>query len=147
MVSEPRNDVHVLLVEDNPGDIDLVKDALARFSSRPTLEVATDGSRALALLLSGERKRLPDLILLDLNVPKTDGREVLAAIRADERTTHIPVIVLSSSNAERDLMQAYRLHANCFITKPADIDAFFRMFELIEQFWLKLVKLPAPVTT
>lgn len=136
--------IHILLVEDNPGDVDLAKEALTQFKTPHTLHVASDGAQALEFLAgpAGGATRLPDLILLDLNLPKTDGREVLAIIKNDERLGHIPVIVLSSSHAERDMQQAYRLHANCFLTKPTDIGLFFAMFELIERFWLQLVKLP-----
>lgn len=144
-MSEAHNGcIHILLVEDNAGDIDLAKDALRQFKTRHTLHVASDGARALEVLFDPEQsaKDLPDLILLDLNLPKIDGREILATIKSDERLSHIPVIVLTSSNAERDLQQAYRLHANCYLTKPTDVGQFFAMFELIERFWLQLVKLP-----
>jgi two-component system, chemotaxis family, response regulator Rcp1 len=143
--------IHILLVEDNPGDVDLAKEALRLFKTPYTLHVASDGARALEFLESEHTAgRLPDLILLDLNLPRTDGREVLATIKNDERLGHIPVIVLTSSNAERDLRQAYQLHANCFLTKPADVELLFAMFEQIERFWLQLVKLPprlAPAIT
>jgi CheY-like chemotaxis protein len=142
-----REEVHILLVEDNDGDIDLVKEALARFTVPHKLTVITDGESALQSLApvrAGDDGRLPDLVLLDLNIPRRDGREVLAGIKGNERTAHIPVIVLTSSGAERDRLQAYRLHANCFITKPSDVDSFFEMFRLIEQFWLNLVELPPP---
>ena len=144
-MSPARNGgIHILLVEDNPGDVDLAKDALRQFTTPHTLHVASDGAQALQFLSDAARsvEDLPHLILLDLNLPRTDGREVLAVIKGDERLGHIPVIVLTSSNAERDLQQAYRLHANCFLTKPSDVEQFFAMFELIERFWLQLVKLP-----
>ena len=136
--------VEILLIEDNEGDIDLVTDAMSRFTVPHRLQVAHDGEQALAALLGprANHATLPQLILLDLNIPKIDGREVLASIKADERTRHIPVIVLTSSGAERDLLNAYRLYANCFITKPTEVESFFAMFELIERFWLMLVKLP-----
>jgi two-component system, chemotaxis family, response regulator Rcp1 len=136
--------IHILLVEDNPGDVDLAREALGQFKTPHTLRVASDGAQALEFLFEPEGSApVPDLILLDFNLPKTDGRELLAIIKNDERLGHIPVIVLTSSNAERDMQQAYRLHANCFLTKPTDIGLLFAMFELIERFWLQLVKLPS----
>jgi len=135
--------IQILLVEDNPGDVDLAKEALEQFKTPHTLRVASDGTQALEFLFESEGGTgVPDLILLDLNLPKTDGREVLAIIKKDERLGSIPVIILSSSNAERDMRQAYQLHANCFLTKPTEIGVFFAMFEEIERFWLQLVKLP-----
>jgi two-component system, chemotaxis family, response regulator Rcp1 len=135
--------IQILLVEDNPGDVDLAKEALEQFQTPHTLRVASDGTQALEFLFDSEGGTgVPDLILLDLNLPKTDGREVLAIIKKDERLGSIPVIILSSSNAERDMAQAYQLHANCFLTKPTEIGVFFAMFEEIERFWLQLVKLP-----
>jgi CheY-like chemotaxis protein len=135
--------IHILLVEDNLGDVDLAKEALGQFKTPYTLRVASDGEQALEFLFESDSgKGGPDLILLDLNLPKTDGREVLAIIKNDERLGSIPVIILTSSNAERDIQQAYQLHANCFLTKPTEIEVFFAMFEEIERFWLQLVNLP-----
>jgi CheY-like chemotaxis protein len=137
--------IEILLVEDNPGDARLTREALAMSTIRHQLHHARDGEEAMAFLRREPpfaNAPQPDLILLDLNLPKTDGREVLAIIKNDERLGYIPVIVLTSSNAERDIRQAYELHANCFLTKPTDIGLLFAMFELIERFWLQLVKLP-----
>lgn len=136
--------IDILLIEDNEGDVDLVSDAMSRFAIAHRLHVANDGEQALDALLGSRAGQgtAPQLILLDLNIPKIDGRQVLASIKSDDRTRHIPVIVLTSSDADHDLLHAYRSYANCFITKPTDIDAFFAMFDLIERFWLKLVKLP-----
>jgi two-component system, chemotaxis family, response regulator Rcp1 len=154
MIHAMNGSINILLVEDNPGDVDLAKDALEQFKTPHTLHIASDGAQALELLFGSERAAehrpnparpgpaLPDLILLDLNLPKIDGREVLAIIKKDERLCQIPIIVLTSSNAEHDLLRAYRSHANCFLTKPADLELFFAMFAQIERFWLELVKLP-----
>lgn len=135
-----KEPVHILLVEDNAGDVDLVKVAMAQFSVPYTLDVQPDGELAIAALGSG--RRLPDLMILDLNVPKMDGRAVLAAIKRAEETRHIPVLVFTSSTAERDLLEAYRAHANCCLTKPPSVKAFLEVFALIERFWLQLVRLP-----
>jgi CheY-like chemotaxis protein len=140
-----RAALEVLLVEDNPGDIRLTREAFREKGIPATLRVARDGMEALAVLRrEGEHRsgRLPDLILLDLNLPKKDGREVLAEIKADPALRHIPVIVLTSSEAEQDIAKAYDLHANCFVTKPADLDQFFHVFDAIGEFWLETVKLP-----
>jgi chemotaxis family two-component system response regulator Rcp1 len=155
MIQSLDGDFNILLVEDNPGDVDLAKDALELFKTPHTLHIASDGALALEFLFAFERGAAnlpnpigPDLILLDLNLPKIDGREVLATIKKNERLGKIPVIVLTSSNAEHDLLQAYGSHANCYLTKPADLELFFAMFAEIERFWLQLVKLPtrlAPV--
>ena len=130
----------VLLVEDNPGDVDLVLDALRDSQLAPRVTVAVDGVDALAQLRAGSD--LPDLILMDLNLPKKDGRAVLREMKADARLRQIPIVMLSSSAAERDVADTYELGANCFVTKPADVDDFFAAVRAIEQFWLKLVKLP-----
>ena len=129
--------MNLLIVEDNPGDVDLIRDALR--SSRVTFKVATDGVVALEMLREGAR---PDMVLLDLNLPRKDGRAVLAEIKSDPSLLQIPVVVLSSSEADRDLLEVYRLHGNCFMTKPVDLDDFQRVVQGIEQFWLRMVKLP-----
>ena len=133
-----RESSQILLVEDNPGDIDLVKEALGQFETPPQLKVVSNGGAALEIL----REFLPDMILLDLNIPGIDGREVLSAVKQDDRMRHIPVVVLTSSSAERDLIYAYQCHANCFITKPGDVEEFFRTFKALEQFWFSVVTLP-----
>jgi two-component system, chemotaxis family, response regulator Rcp1 len=138
--------VQILLVEDNPGDVRLTREALKEAKFRNTLQVVGDGVEALAYLrqqgqYSGAVR--PHLIMLDLNLPRMDGREVLAAIKKDEDLRRIPVVVLSSSEAESDIARAYELHANCYVTKPVDIDHFLTVVKSIEEFWVEIVKLPA----
>ena len=138
--------VEILLVEDNPGDVRLTREALREGKVRNNLAVAADGVEAIAYLRKeGEHAKAvrPDLILLDLNLPRKDGREVLAEIKADPALRHIPVVVLTSSQAEEDIVRAYDLHANCYVTKPVDLDQFIRVVESIEDFWFTIVKLPA----
>jgi chemotaxis family two-component system response regulator Rcp1 len=137
--------VEILLVEDNPGDVRLTREALREGKVRNNLSVAADGVEAIAFLRKeGEHAGAvrPDLILLDLNLPRKDGREVLEEIKADPSLRHIPVVVLTSSQAEEDIVRAYDLHANCYVTKPVDLDQFIRVVESIEDFWFTIVKLP-----
>ena len=137
--------VEILLVEDNPGDVRLTQEALREGKVRNNLSVAADGVEAIAYLRrEGEYADAvrPDLILLDLNLPRKDGREVLEEIKADPALRHIPVVVLTSSQAEEDIVRAYDLHANCYVTKPVDLDQFIRVVESIEDFWFTIVKLP-----
>jgi two-component system, chemotaxis family, response regulator Rcp1 len=137
--------VEILLVEDNPGDVRLTREALREGKVRNNLAVAVDGVEAIAYLRkAGEYVNAvrPDLILLDLNLPRKDGREVLEEIKADPALRHIPVVVLTSSQAEEDIVRAYDLHANCYVTKPVDLDQFIRVVESIEDFWFTIVKLP-----
>jgi CheY-like chemotaxis protein len=135
----------VLLVEDNTGDVRLTQEALREGRVLNRLSVAADGVEALAFLRReagfGDAPR-PDVILLDLNLPKKDGREVLREIKADERLRQIPVIVLTTSKAEEDILRSYKLHANCYITKPVDFGQFIGVVRSVEDFWLCLVKLP-----
>lgn len=137
--------VEILLVEDNPGDVRLTREALKEGKVRNNLSVVTDGVEALAYLRRegkyAEAVR-PDLILLDLNLPRRDGREVLAEIKADTRLRLIPVVILTSSQAEQDIARAYDLHANCYVTKPVDLDQFIKVVNSIEDFWFAIVKLP-----
>jgi len=137
--------IEILLVEDNPGDVRLTREALEDGKVCNNMCVVNDGVEALAYL-RGEGKYAsaphPDLILLDLNLPKKDGREVLAEIKADEVLKRIPVVVLTTSQAEQDILKAYDLHANCYITKPVDLDQFIMVVKSIEDFWLTIVKLP-----
>jgi len=138
--------IEILLVEDNPGDARLTLEAFKEGKVSNNLTVMGDGVEALAYLRRQGRyanSAQPDLILLDLNLPKTYGREVLAEIKADEHLMKIPVIVLTTSAAEEDIARAYTRHANCYITKPVDLDQFLRVVQSIESFWLTLVKLPA----
>ncbi len=139
--------VEILLVEDNPGDVRLTIEALHESKVRNTLSVASDGVEALAFLRREGRHRdapRPDLILLDLNLPKMDGREVLAEIKADGELRTIPVVILTTSRAEQDILKSYNLHANCYITKPVDLDQFITVVKSIEDFWLTIVTLPTP---
>lgn len=131
----------VLLVEDNPGDADLIREALREVALPLVLRVAQDGVAALEELRRSDASR-PDLILLDLNLPKQDGREVLGELKRDPALSAIPVVVLSSSEAERDLLQAYQLHANCFVTKPVDLTELLATVRAIAEFWFRHVKLP-----
>ena len=146
MTSYPINKpIEILLVEDNPGDVRLTREALKENKVHNNLYVVEDGVAALAFLhreapyLDAVR---PDLILLDLNLPKVDGREVLAEIKADNDLKRIPVVILTTSEAERDILETYNLHANCYITKPVDLDQFITVVKAIEGFWLTIVKLP-----
>ncbi len=148
-VSEPlskRPLVEILLVEDNPSDVILTQIALRQCKIANNLQVAADGEAALQLLRGqGEfaDSPRPDLILLDLNLPRMDGRELLAAIKDDENLRTIPVVVLTTSEAERDVLQSYSLHANAYITKPIDMDQFVRIVRAIDEFWFDIVRLPA----
>ncbi len=137
--------VEILLVEDSPGDVRLTKEALREGKVRNNLHVATDGVEALAFLRREGRYAAaprPDVILLDLNLPKKDGREVLAEVKADERLKRIPVVVLTTSADERDVLRSYELQAACYITKPVDLDQFINVVKSIEDFWLTVVTLP-----
>jgi two-component system, chemotaxis family, response regulator Rcp1 len=137
--------IEVLLVEDNPGDVRLTKEALREGKVRNNLHVAPDGLEALAFLRREgpyEDAVRPDLILLDLNLPRKDGREVLSEIKRDDTLRHIPVVVLTSSQAEQDILRAYDLHANCYVSKPVDLDQFITVVKSIENFWFTIVKLP-----
>jgi CheY-like chemotaxis protein len=137
--------VEILLVEDNEGDVGLIEEVLEEINIRSNLHVATDGEEAI-LYLHGEGKfsgsPSPDIVLLDLNLPKKDGREVLEEIREDNRLKKIPVVVLTTSQAEKDIMRAYELHANAYVNKPLDFDQFINVVKSIANFWLEIVKLP-----
>lgn len=138
--------VEILLVEDNPGDARLTREALAHSKVRNNLHLARDGEEALEFLHhSGPlgAHPHPDLILLDLNLPRRHGREVLEEIKKDPALMHIPVVILTSSEAEEDVLRSYQLHANCFITKPVDLEQLTKVVQGIEQFWFTLVKLPS----
>ena len=137
--------IEILLVEDNPGDVRLTIEALREGKVRNNLNVASDGVEALAFLRrtgSFASAPRPDLILLDLNLPKKDGREVLSEIKADRGLRSIPVVILTTSRAEQDVLRSYHLHANCYITKPVDLDQFITVVKSIEDFWLTIVTLP-----
>jgi len=137
--------IEILLVEDNSGDVDLAREALSDSKVSNELHVTTDGVDAMNFLRrQGKYKDVPrpDLILLDLNLPKKDGREVLADIKSDPYLMRIPVVVLTTSREEEDILKSYNLHANCFITKPIDFHQFIKVVKSIEEFWLTIVKLP-----
>ena len=135
----------ILLVEDNPGDVMLTQEAFREGEFPYRLSVAEDGEQALRFLRREDGFRnapRPDLILMDLNLPKKDGRELLAEVKSDPALGHIPVIVLTMSEADQDIVRAYKLHANCYLTKPIRMDEFLRMMKSIEEFWLNLARLP-----
>ncbi len=137
--------IDILLVDDNAGDIRLAQEALKESKIRNTIYVAKDGVQAMDFLLrrgthAGAPR--PDLVLLDLNLPRKDGREVLAEIKANPDLKRIPVVILTISKSEEDILKSYDLHANCYITKPIDLHQFMRVVRSIEDFWLTIVKLP-----
>ena len=138
--------VEILLIEDNPGDIRLTQEALKDARMSNNLSVAEDGVEALAYL-RGEGPHAgaprPDLILLDLNLPRIDGREILEEIKADANLRRIPVVVLTTSSDEQDIAACYDLHANCYITKPVDLNQFLAILKSIQHFWFGIVQLPA----
>jgi two-component system, chemotaxis family, response regulator Rcp1 len=140
-ISTHMSEVQILLVEDNEGDILLTKEALKEGRVKNEISVARDGQQALQMLNTAET--LPDLILLDINLPRVNGLEVLVAIKTDPRFKMIPVIMLSTSGAEHDIVTSYTNHANCFITKPVDFNRFMEVVRSIEDFWISIVKLPA----
>jgi len=137
--------IDILLVEDNPGDARLAKEALTDSKIKNKLHFASDGEEAADFLFRRgkfEDAPRPDLILLDLNLPKKDGRELLAEIKNDPHLKRIPVVILTTSKAEEDIIKTYNLHANCYITKPLDLDQFMKVVRTIEEFWLTIVRLP-----
>ncbi|WP_375503996.1 response regulator [uncultured Nostoc sp.] len=137
--------IEVLLVEDNPGDAQLTRIALEESKISIHLNVVEDGVEAMAFLRKQEKyvkAAHPDIVLLDLNLPRKDGREVLAEIKGDEKLKRIPVVILTTSQAEEDILKAYNLCANCYITKPVDFDQFVKIVQSIENFWFAIVKLP-----
>jgi CheY-like chemotaxis protein len=139
------NVVEILLVEDNPGDVRLTQEALKEGHVLNNVNVISDGVEALAFLRREGRHAgapRPDLILLDLNLPKMSGREVLAQIKADEDLRRIPVVVLTTSQAEEDILKSYNLHANSFVTKPVGLEQFIAVVRQIEDYWLAIVRLP-----
>lgn len=137
--------VEILLVEDNPGDVRLTIEALKEGKVRNHLSVVNDGAEAIAFLRRQGKYAgavRPDIILLDLNLPKKSGREVLADIKADDELRRIPVVVLTTSSAEEDVLRSYDLHVNCFITKPVDMEQFIEVVKAIDTFWFSVVTLP-----
>ena len=140
--------VNVLLVEDNPGDVRLTQEAFKEAKISIKLDVTMDGAEAIKFLRKEDDYAdavTPDLILLDLNLPKKDGREVLKEIKTDDTLKRIPVVVLTTSNAEQDIMKSYNLHVNCYINKPVDFEKFFDIIQKIEEFWLTTAILPTMV--
>ena len=138
--------VEILLVEDNEGDVGLVEEVLEEAKIRNIIHVANDGEEAILFLhgygkFSGSPR--PDIILLDLNLPKKDGREVLKEIKENDNLKNIPIVILTTSGAEKDILRAYELHANAYVTKPLDFDEFIKVVESIASFWLEIVRLPS----
>jgi CheY-like chemotaxis protein len=150
LVSQAPKQVVVLLVEDSPGDVRLTQEALREANASIDLRVAVDGIEAMSFLkhegacVDAPR---PDLILLDLNLPKMDGREVLVQIKADQSLRTIPTIILTTSQARADILKSYELQANCFLSKPVQLDAFESLVRSINDFWLTRAKLPQPPGT
>lgn len=140
--------MNILLIEDNPGDVRLTQEAFREGQLPVDLNVVMDGVEAIKYLKREApyaESELPDLILLDLNLPKRDGREVLQEIKTDENLKRIPVVVLTTSNAEQDILKSYNLHVNCYINKPVDFDKFFDIIQKIEDFWLTTAILPSMI--
>jgi two-component system, chemotaxis family, response regulator Rcp1 len=145
MTNAPAKPIEILLVEDNPGDVRLTTEALRDDKLRNTIHVVSDGVEALAYLRREGRfaeSIRPDMILLDLNLPKKSGLEVLQEIKEDMSLRRIPVIMLSTSQAETDIVKSYDLHANAYVTKPVDLEQFLSVIKVIEGFWLEIVRLP-----
>jgi chemotaxis family two-component system response regulator Rcp1 len=137
--------IDILLVEDNPGDVRLTRETLKNSKIHNNVMVVNNGEEALAYLYRRDKyvkANRPDLILLDLNLPKKGGLEVLAQVKEDPELKHIPIVVLTSSKAEEDILRTYNLHANCYVTKPMVLEQFCAMVNTIESFWLSIVKLP-----
>jgi chemotaxis family two-component system response regulator Rcp1 len=137
--------IDILLVEDNPGDVRLTKEALKDAKVLNEVYVAQDGAEAMQFMhreAQFSNMPTPDLILLDLNLPKKDGREVLAEIKQDPKLKHIPVVILTTSKADEDIIKTYNLHANAYITKPVDLNRFIEIMHTLEEFWFSIVRLP-----
>jgi len=137
--------IEVLLVEDSPGDVRLTREAFKDAKVHINLYVVSDGAEAMAFLKREDKHAnapRPDLILLDLNLPKKDGREVLAEIKESPTLRSIPVVILTTSESDEDVLRSYHLHANCYITKPVGLDGFLKVVQSIDNFWLSVVKLP-----
>ncbi len=140
-----RQAIAILLVEDNPADVRLTQEAIKEGKVRNTMYAVNDGVEALAFLRRTGKYAsadIPDLILLDLNLPKKSGLEVLAEIKLDEELKHIPIVILTTSQAEEDIVRSYDLHANAYVTKPVNLQQFIDVVKSIEEFWLEIVKLP-----
>ncbi len=140
------NPIDILVVEDNPGDARLIKEVLNEQKIFNSLFIVNDGVEAMNFLLKKGKYKdspRPDLVILDLNLPRKDGREVLADIKANDDLKRIPVVIMTISQAEADILKSYNLHANCYITKPIDLDQFVKVIKSIEDFWFSIVKLPS----
>ncbi len=140
------NPINILLVEDNPADARLIKEVFKDTKTKNRLYVVKDGVEAMALLnqeIGYADIPMPDVILLDLNLPRKDGREVLKELKEDDVLKRVPIVILTTSSAEEDIIRTYNNHANCYITKPVDFDQFLKVINSIEDFWLKVVKLPS----
>lgn len=140
-----RNSIHILLVEDNPADVDLTLEALSSDKIANSVDVVKDGVEAMEFLrhegkFAGSTR--PDVIFLDLNLPRKDGREVLAELKQDALLCDIPVVVLTTSQEEEDIVKSYKLHANCYISKPVNLSEFLRVVQAIDHFWFQIVALP-----
>lgn len=140
-----KSPVNILLIEDNPGDVRLTQEAFKEGNMNIKLDVVMDGVEAIKYLrkeVPYNQATMPDLILLDLNLPKKDGREVLQEIKTDDKLKRTPVVVLTTSNAQQDILKSYNLHVNCYVNKPVDFDKFFDIIQKIEDFWLSTAILP-----
>lgn len=145
MVNTVLDTIDILIVEDNPGDARLIREVLNDNKVYSSLYLVNDGVEAMSFLHNeGKFASVPrpDLIILDLNLPRKDGREVLAEIKSEEDLRHIPVVIMTISQAEEDILKTYKLHANCYITKPIDLTEFIKVIKSIEDFWFSIVKLP-----
>jgi two-component system, chemotaxis family, response regulator Rcp1 len=138
-------EIHILLVEDNEGDVLLTREALLEGKIINRISVVRDGAEALDFLYKRDRfaeAASPDMVLLDINLPKIDGKEVLSIIKKDDQLKRIPIVMLTTSSAEKDILEAYNNHANCYITKPVDLQQFMQVIRTIEDFWISIVQLP-----
>jgi two-component system, chemotaxis family, response regulator Rcp1 len=145
MINRGYRSIEILIVEDNPGDIRLISEVLNENKIFSSVYTVNDGVDAMDYLNSRGRFKTatkPDLIILDLNLPRKDGREVLAEIKSDARFKFIPVVVMTISQSEEDIFKSYNLHANCYVTKPIDLNQFIKVIKSIEEFWFSIVKLP-----
>jgi len=143
-----NNKITILLIEDNPGDVRLTQEAFKEGKKNVNLDVVMDGVEAINYLYKKDQysnKESPDLILLDLNLPKMDGREVLEKVKNDDTLRMIPIIVLTTSDADQDILKSYNLHVNCYLNKPVDFDKFFDIIQKIEDFWLTTAILPSMI--
>jgi len=148
-MNEIQKVITILLIEDNPGDVRLTQEAFKEGSKDVNLDVVMDGVEAINYLYKKGQysdKKSPDLILLDLNLPKMDGREVLERVKSDDNLRRIPIIVLTTSDADQDILKSYNLHVNCYLNKPVDFDKFFDIIQKIEDFWLTTAILPSMIS-